>query len=286
MHPDSPNRAPATPKSESALAHDALAPGGEAAGVDYDAELRLQNELLRQSYGIEFNDQVLDIGCGTGQTTRDAARMARDGRVLGVDISERMLERARSLTAAAGLNNVTFELADAGTYPFPGAYFDVVISRFGTMFFQSPLAAFSNIARAMRPNGHLVMMVWQSQDRNEWSVEIQRALSADAKVPVGAPAGPDPFSLGDPPTTQRILEQAGFSEARFTEVHQPVYYGRDVDAGVQWVGRFSSVTDVLQRLDRAANNRVQGRLRQMIVDHLRADGVWFDSRAWIVTARR
>src|SRR5688500_3752262 len=121
--------------------------------VDYDAELRMQNERLRQSYGIRPGDRVLDIGCGAGQTTRDAARLAVAGSVLGVDASAPMIERARRLTEAAGLRNVEFEQADAQSHQFPDERFDVAISRFGTMFFADPVAAFSNIARAMRPNG-------------------------------------------------------------------------------------------------------------------------------------
>ena len=95
-------------------------------------------------------DRVLDIGCGAGQTTRDAARAASSGSVLGVDISEQMLERARRLTLEAGLRNITYELGDAQVHRFQPAYFDVLISRFGTMFFADLVAAFANLAHASR----------------------------------------------------------------------------------------------------------------------------------------
>ena len=216
--------------------------------VDYDAELRLHNEILRRAYGIRPHDHVLDIGCGAGQTTRDAARLAVAGSVVGVDVSAPMIERARRLTEAAGLHNVTFEQADAEIHHFPAERFDVAISRFGTMFFADPVAAFTNIGRAMRPKGRLVMMVWQDHHRNEWSVSIQRAL-AGADVPAAAPGAPNPFSLADPATTERILETAGFGEAAFTDVHEPIYYGPDVAAALEWVGGFSCVSEVLHRLD-------------------------------------
>jgi ubiquinone/menaquinone biosynthesis C-methylase UbiE len=96
---------------------------------------------------IRPGDHVLDIGCGAGQTTRDAARLAVAGSVLGVDVSAPMIECARRLTDAAGLQNVDFERADAETHHFPAEHFDVVISRFGTMFFRDSVAAFTNIAR-------------------------------------------------------------------------------------------------------------------------------------------
>ena len=143
--------------------------------VDYDAELQRHNQVLRRSYGIRPDDHVLDIGCGAGQTTRDAARMARAGSALGVDVSASMIERACRLTEAAGLSNVSFERADAAVHPFPAESFDVAISRFGTMFFAHPVAAFANIERALRPGGRLVMMVWREHEANEWSVLIERA---------------------------------------------------------------------------------------------------------------
>lgn len=266
--------------------HEALVAGQEASAVDYDAELRKHHEVLRQAYGIRHGDHVLDIGCGTGQTTRDAARLATPGRAMGVDLSARMIDRARQLTAAAGLDNVTFEQADAGTHHFPETHFDVAISRFGTMFFTDPVAAFSNIARGMRPSGRLVMMVWQDQNRNEWSVSLRRAIAGGADILNAAPGAPDPFSLADPVATERALKEAGFSEATFTDVHQPVYYGQDVAAGLEWVSRFSCVAELVQRLETASRDRALEAVRQTLAAHASRDGVWFDSRAWIVAARR
>src|SRR5437016_3188834 len=108
----------------------------------YDAELHAHHEHLRAANGISPGDEVLDIGCGTGLTTREAARAAAPGRVLGVDVSERMLEHADHVTAAEQLANVHYELGDAQVHRYDPAGFDVVISRFGTMFFSDPAAAF------------------------------------------------------------------------------------------------------------------------------------------------
>jgi SAM-dependent methyltransferase len=154
------------------------------------------------------------------------------------------------------------------------------------MFFADPVAAFSNIWRALRPSGRLVMMVWRDHDRNEWSVSIEQALADDADVPVASQGTPDPFSLADPTATARILDTAGFVEAVFTDVHEPVYYGRDVDAALEWVHGFSSVNDKLRRLDSVSMKRAVEGLRRALAAHARTDGVWFDSRAWIVAARR
>jgi ubiquinone/menaquinone biosynthesis C-methylase UbiE len=255
-------------------------PGG------YDAELRRHNDILRAAFGVHFDDHVLDIGCGTGQTTRQAAHTARAGSALGVDVSAPAIERARELARAEGLPNVTFSRANAQVHRFPPERFDLAISRFGTMFFDDPGAAFANISRALRPAGRLVMMVWQAHERNEWDVVIRQSLAA-AEEPTALPsAGPDPFSLADPPTVQQILEAAGFADLAFTDVHEPVYYGPDVAAALNWVRSFACTSEVLKRLDPAAAARAAGRLRQALAAHMSDDGVWFDSRAWIVTARR
>ena len=147
--------------------------------IDYDAELQLHNDVLRGAYALRRDDHVLDIGCGTGQTTREAARMAAAGWAVGIDSSARMIERARELTDAEGLINVMFVHADAQLHPFRPERFDVAISRFGTMFFRDPLVAFTNIARALRSTGRLVMMVWQAHERNEWSMEIEQSLARE-----------------------------------------------------------------------------------------------------------
>lgn len=286
MDSDSPNRAEGVTEAEQARARETPAAGHQLGCLDYDAELRMHNQALRRAYGIRSHDQVLDIGCGAGQTTRDAARLAVAGSVVGVDVSAPMIERARQLTEAAGLHNVRFEHADAETHHFPAERFDLAISRFGTMFFGDPVAAFLNIARALRREGRLVMMVWQDHLQNEWSVSIQRALAGGVDVPAAAPGAPDPFSLADPTLTERVLDRAGFGEATFTDVHEPVYYGPDVAVALEWVCRFSCVSSALQQLELASSARVRERLLQTLAAHASRDGVWFDARAWIVTARR
>jgi ubiquinone/menaquinone biosynthesis C-methylase UbiE len=158
--------------------------------MDYDAELRLLNQVLRRAYPLRRDDNVLDIGCGTGQTTREAARTAAGGSVVGIDNSAAMIDRARELTEADGLHNVTFVHADAQLHRFPSESFDVAISRFGTMFFSDPVAAFTNIARTLRRDGRLVMMVWQAHERNEWSVAIAHALASEGESLPAAPLPP------------------------------------------------------------------------------------------------
>lgn len=241
----------------------------------YDAELQRHHQRLFAALEVGPRDRVLDIGCGAGQSSLEAARLAVEGTALGVDVSEDMLEIARQRGVEAGLGNVSFELADAQVHAFPAAHFDLCISRFGTMFFADPVTAFTNIGRAMRSGARLVMLVWQSRERNEWSMAIQEALA----LPGASSAKPRPaFSLSDPAVTTQILTAAGFTAIDFAEVHEPVFYGPTVDAA------FEAVVGVF--LAGPPSDEVRQRLCAMLAAHLTADGVVFDSHAWLVTAHK
>jgi hypothetical protein len=133
------------------------------------------------------------------------------------------------------------------------------------------------------------MMVWQSAERNEWATAIPEALSV-SDLAASATAGIEPFwqapfALADPSVVEAILHQAGFSDVGFTEVREPVYYGPDVDTAYDIVCSFKNTQDVLARLDERAAERARDQLRGMLAGHLTGDGVLFDSRAWIVSAR-
>ena len=195
-----------------------------------------------------------------------------------------MLERARQLTEAERLDNVTYELDDAQVHRFDPAGFDVAISRFGTMFFSDPDAAFANIASALGPRGRLVLLVWQRLELNQWALTIDAAVGEAAQPP---PPGADPFSLGDAEATTAILEPAGFDELLFVDVHEPVLYGHDIPAALEFVRGFQNVSAALVSLGRSDATLAVERLRETLAAHYSdARGVVFASRAWLITARR
>jgi SAM-dependent methyltransferase len=179
------------------------------------------------------------------------------------------------------VHNATYVYGDAQVYPFPPASFDVIISRFGTMFFADPAAAFRNIARAARPAGRLVMMVWQSEDRNEWATAIRQALGAGPP-----PSQLNPFSLAHAPAVGSLLAAAGFTDAAFADVRESMFFGPDVCAALDLVLDMKATRDHLARLESAEAQRVLGKLRATLAAHQTDEGVQFDSRAWIITARR
>ena len=250
----------------------------------FDAEARPHNERFRAAIGVTPRDRVLDIGCGTGQTTRDAARAAVAGSALGIDLSAQMLEHARRVSREEGLANVSFEQADAQVHAFPPGAFDVAISRFGSMFFDDPVAAFGNIGHALHSGGRLVLMVWQARERNAWSTQIREAIARDAEPPPAT--GPSPFSLGEPAVASGILAAAGFTGISFTDVHEPVYYGPDAAVALDVVSGLRSTKDLLTDMDAGRAEEALARLRATLAAHQTSDGVLFDARTWIIAARR
>ena len=133
----------------------------------YDRMLQPFADLILQTAALQPGEQVLDVGCGYGATTLEAARRVAPGPVLGVDLSGPMLSVAKDRAAGSGLANVAFEHGDVQVYPFGPARFDAVISRFGVMFFEDPVAAFANIRSAVRPGGRLVFACWQPLANND-----------------------------------------------------------------------------------------------------------------------
>jgi len=185
------------------------------AGADrLDALLSHLGEIAMERARLPAGARVLDVGCGCGDTSLTLARrVGPAGRVLGIDISGVMLERARERAHAAAVSHVAFTQADAQTHTFPRAEFDAVFSRFGVMFFADPTAAFANLGGALRAGGQVTFVCWRPLAENPWILVPLMAAAAHVTLPPPpAPGTPGPFSLGDADRVRDILQQAGFVE--------------------------------------------------------------------------
>lgn len=227
-------------------------------------------------------ERVLDVGCGTGRTTREAAR--RTGSALGVDLSAAMLEVARRRAEEEGVTGARFEQADAQVADFPPASFDVAVSRTGAMFFADPVAALANVGRALVPGGRLVLLVWQAAEANEWTAEILGALAAGRPLPSPPPGAPGPFSLADPVRIREVLAGSGHRQVEVEGLAQPEWFGADADDALAFVLGLAGW--LLDGLDDAARGRAVADLRRRLAAHAGPDGVELGSAAWLVTARR
>ncbi len=252
----------------------------------YDTAMRGHRTELRARARIAADDHVLDIGCGNGVTTRDAARAASSGHAVGIDLSASMLERARGAAAAERLTNVDFVRGDAQVRNFEANSFDVVISRFGVMFFSDPTAAFSNIAKAVKPGGRLALVVWKTLAENEWGSEIGRALAVGRETPTPQPGAPSPFGLADADYTRGVLGAAGFTDITLDPFHAPFYGGANTDDAFEYVRGMGFTRIMLQDLDDTMRARALDELRVTLAAHDTGGEVTFDSACWFISATR
>ncbi len=231
---------------------------------------------------IRPGEKVLDIGCGTGGTTAEIARaVGPQGRVLGVDISQPLIDAAR----AQKLANATFEVGDAATQPFEAAAYDLVFSRFGVMFFGDPVAAFRNIRRALKPGGRLSFVCWRTPQENPWGFVPFRA-AAPHLPPIERPGPEDPgqYSFGNRARVERILTEAGFGTLSFKPLDRPIRLGKDIAETVDSLGRFGPVARAFA--DAAPDQIAQAKaaIAEVLKPHAKPEGVELPGACWLVGA--
>jgi SAM-dependent methyltransferase len=169
-------------------------------------------DMMLDAAGINSTDHVIDIGCGTGASTIEAAWRVPDGRVLGVDISDPLLNRATNRAEVAGAGNVSFVLADAQTYEFSDQAFDLLVSRLGMSFFSDTVAAFQNLARALNDRGKMVFVCWASIAQNPWfSIPKYAAEAKLGPQPKGDPDAPGPTAFQDCDRVVDLMARADVS---------------------------------------------------------------------------
>jgi SAM-dependent methyltransferase len=181
-----------------------------------DRQLELVGRLLLERARPRLGEAVLEIGCGTGSTLVHLMEMVGpQGRIVGIDIAEPMLAMAQERVAGGAMSSTVLILGDAQVHTFVPGSFDLLVSRFGVMFFEDPIAAFRNLRRALRAGGRLCFVCWAAlQENPHWAISLDiaaRRLGPPAEKP---PRAPGPLAFSDPIYLRRILEDAGFAAIR------------------------------------------------------------------------
>ncbi len=260
-----------------------------------DQQLSPVSELLFDSAALQPGERVLDVGCGTGPTTRRAAELVGPaGAVTGVDISDDMLRAAAAADVPAGAAPIEWLQADVSAWEPAEASYDIAMSRFGVMFFADPTAAFANMARATQEGGgRLCVAVWAPRDDSEFfSVPLQATVATLEGLGI-RPAVPEPdegpFSLSDPELVDRLLVGTGWLAGQWWRHEVPIFVGgglppAEAAAGSLDIGPVRAVLlDVDEEARDAARDAIQAAYERYVDEHGR---VVLGATVGIVTAER
>lgn len=238
---------------------------------------------------VKPNDRVVDVGCGFGDTAIELARrVGPQGHVLGIDCCDAFLDYGRRDAAANGIANVEFVDGDVQTYPFRPE-FDFCFSRFGTQFFENPVAALRNMRKALKPGGTMTMIVWRDIDDNPW-LGLPKSVIAQFLPPPGEDArscGPGPFSMADSGVVTKQLEIAGYESIEFERIDAPLLVGRDPDEAVEFQLAIGPAGEVFREAGELAEQRrsqIVDTLKKVLARHETSEGIVLGSSSWTVTA--
>ena len=234
-------------------------------------------------------ERILDIGCGPGTTVLELAkRVGPGGHVLGADVSEPSVARARERIAAAGLRHAEVIVADASVHPFSPDSFELTFSRFGIMFFSDPVAAFESVRRAMKPGGRLTLAVFRPASAKLWpNAPLEAVRHLLPPIPTPGPEEPGPFSWADPARVHRILDGAGFSEVSLTPLDPVIQLAGPAGEAeaVDFVMAMGPLMRVLPGLSAAEREDIRATLEVYFKAHATSQGVVLPAEIWVVRER-
>lgn len=237
--------------------------------------------------------RVLDIGCGFGDATQRIARqVGPKGAAIGVDCAPNFVKAATREAQDADVTNASFFVADVQTDDLRGPY-DFLFARFGTMFFNAPVAALRNMRNALSPGGELSMIVWRRREDNPWVHEAE--LRVREIVPVvshedtdAVHCGPGPFSMAGADMVSDMLRIAGYERISFQRFDTDICIGRSLDDAVEFamaLGPAGEIVRLAGETGQELRPKVVKALHEALARYTRADGVWIGSSSWFVTAR-
>lgn len=248
-----------------------------------DAMLAPLGEAAMAALDARPGENVLDIGCGAGATSRAlAARVAPGGGVTAVDISAPLVDLAMSKGG-----DVTYICADAGGDPLPHAPFDAAFSRFGVMFFEDPVAAFAHLGAAMKPGGRIAFICWRAMMENAWARETLVAGLPFLKAPPAPPEphAPGPFAFADKDRLAGLLQAGGWGSVTIAPFDTDYVLGPSARETAPKMLRIGPLGKLIREQD-VDPASVVGALEPLLQRYETPAGVAMPAACWIVTARR
>ena len=229
---------------------------------------------------------VIDVGCGCGATTMELARaVGPSGRVIGLDISQPMLELAKARLSE--FENATCMLGDAADLPLHGLNAELIVSRFGVMFFGDPVAAFTNLRTGLAPGGRLCFACWRPVNENPWlQIPLHAAYEHVPRLPKPEPEEPGPFAFADTARVTRILTSAGFTAPAFTplDLQLDIASGGTLEDAVMQSSQMGPTKRALADQPEEIRAAALEAIRRALTPYASSSGVTLPAAVWLVAA--
>ena len=255
-----------------------------------DTMLNPLGEAALQKLELNKDTNVLDIGCGCGNTTLSIAEKIKpSGRVTGLDISKPMLQRAIESAQNRSLENTSFQCVDVQTEYLGVNTFNAAFSRFGVMFFEDPVAAFRNINESLLPRSPLSFICWQSPIQNPWQSLFVQEVKNFIDLPSPPPRSPGPFAFMESDYVNSILENSNFENVEIVgyEAKVNMFSGRSLsDAVKDYTSINPVVTEMLKDSTEELKERILNSVIEVFSPYFSEKGLIFPSATWIVTANK
>lgn len=252
--------------------------------------LTQHSEAIFPALPVQVGDRVLDVGCGFGDTAiKLAEKVGANGEVVGVDCCDPFLDYGRREAAEKGIGNLSFFRGDA-EISLPSDAFDVVFSRFGTMFFANPVAGLRNMRQALRPGGRMIHIVWRNRADNPW-LSMAKDVVLEFLPEPGDDAqtcGPGPFSMADETMVRGMMQAAGYADIEFQRLDAPVLVGHDVSDAIAFQLAIGPASEVFREAGdeaEAKRDQIEAALARAIqAQTLSDEGIIMPSSSWVISA--
>jgi len=255
-----------------------------------DTMLNPLGEVALNKLDLNDNENVLDIGCGCGNSTLSIAKLIKpNGKVTGLDISEPMLQRARESAQELSLENISFRCLDVQTEDIGENIFTAAFSRFGVMFFEDSLAAFKNINTSLTAGASLSFVCWQSPANNPWQSLFVQEVKKFIDLPSPPPRSPGPFAFMEAEYVNSILQDSNFENIEIVgyEADVNMFSGRSLPDAVK---DYTSINPVVSKMLKDSPKKLTEKILNSVINafmpYFSEKGLIFPSSTWLVSANK
>ena len=258
--------------------------------VEKDNMLEVLGNYALSKFNIIEGMNVLDIGCGTGITTTQIAKKINNiGYVSGLDFSETMINEAIKYSEKLGIKNINFAVKDIQNEELKILEYDAAFSRFGVMFFSNPIMAFKNIYSALKKNGILTFICWQSQKENLWYNSGLEIVKKYIDVPLPKENSPGPFAYADKSYIHNILTNSGYKDIEFYSYEKDIelFKGLTLESAIrEYIESTPIFKEKMLILGALDKKKIFLEIKDIWEPYFKDKHLLFPSKTWVIKCKK